>query len=78
MFLEGIGLLRMRFHDLRATWCTLMLQNGVEPIKIMKMGGWSTIATLEIYKRKAGIDISGITDSLSLHSPSFESKLLSI
>jgi len=76
MFLQGLGLPRIRFHDLRATWCTLMLQNGIEPIKVMKMGGWKNIATTEIYIRKAGVDIGGITNSFELHNHSNEGKLL--
>jgi integrase len=76
MFLQGLGLPRIRFHDLRATWCTLMLQNGIEPIKVMKMGGWKNIATMEIYIRKAGVDIGGITNSFELHNHSTEGKVL--
>ena len=39
LFLVGIGLHPVRFHDLRATWATLMLSKGVEPVKVMKIGG---------------------------------------
>jgi integrase len=38
MFMVGINLPPVRFHDLRATWATLMLSNGVEPVKVMSMG----------------------------------------
>jgi integrase len=76
MFLQGINLPVIRFHDLRATWCTLMLQNGIEPIKVMKMGGWKNISTMERYIRQAGVDIKGITNKLDLHSHKIESKLL--
>ena len=67
MFLEGIGLPIIRFHDLRATWATIMLSKGIEPIKVMKMGGWTQLKTMQIYIRSAGIDIRGITDDLLLH-----------
>jgi len=70
MFLVGIGLPPVRFHDLRATWATLMLSKGVEPVKVMTMGGWKDMKTMMIYIRKAGIDIKGITDRLNLHDPS--------
>ena len=63
-FLIGINLSPIRFHDLRATWCTILLSKGVEPIKVMKMGGWKDLKTMQIYVRKAGIDIKGITDCL--------------
>ncbi len=72
MFLTGIGLPTIRFHDLRATWATLLLAKGVEPIKVMIMGGWKDLKTMQIYVRKAGVDIKGTTDCLDLHSPSSE------
>lgn len=67
LFLMGIGLPRIRFHDLRATWATIMLSRGIEPIKVMYMGGWKDMKTMMIYMRKAGIEIRGITDGLRLH-----------
>lgn len=69
MFLQGIGLPEIRFHDLRATWATIMLSRGIEPIKVMSMGGWKNLKTMQIYIRKAGINIKGITDALELHNP---------
>ena len=65
MFLSGVGLPQVRFHDLRATWATIMLSKGIEPIKVMKMGGWKDIKTMMIYARKAGVDIVGITNCLN-------------
>ena len=70
MFLKGLGLPTIRFHDLRACWATVMLSRGIEPIKVMYMGGWKDIKTMMIYMRKAGVDIKGITDNLSLYNPS--------
>lgn len=71
-FLMGLGLPPVRFHDLRATWATIMLSKGVQPAKVMVMGGWKDMKTMMIYTRKAGIDIRGITDCLNLHDPSRE------
>lgn len=68
-FQSGIGLPQTRFHDLRATWCTLMLSKGVEPIKVMMMGGWKNMKTMMVYVRKAGVNIKGITDGLNFHDP---------
>jgi integrase len=70
MFLIGLGLPVVRFHDLRASWATLMLGKGIEPAKVMIMGGWNDLKTMMIYMRKAGITIKGITDCLQLHNPS--------
>jgi len=71
-FLMGIGLPMIRFHDLRATWATIMLSKGVEPAKVMFMGGWKDMKTLMVYLRKSGISIKGITNRLMLHDPSTE------
>lgn len=68
-FALGIGLPQIRFHDLRASWCTIMLGKGIEPVKVMKMGGWKDMKTMMKYLRQAGVDIKGITDSLDLHDP---------
>lgn len=64
MFLEGLGLPRIRFHDLRASWATIMLSKGIPPIKVMMMGGWKDLKTMQHYVRKAGVNIKGITDDL--------------
>lgn len=67
VFLVGIGLPPVNFHNLRATWATLMLASGVEPVKVMKMGGWKDLKTLNNhYLRLAGVDIKGATDDFKL------------
>lgn len=67
VFLIGIGLPTINFHNLRATWATLMLAEGVEPVKVMKMGGWKDLKTLNNhYLRLAGVDIKGATDDFKL------------
>ncbi len=77
MFLLGLGLPAVRFHDLRATWATLLLSKGVEPIKVMKAGGWKDMKTMMHYVRKAGVDIRGMSDCLDLHDPRAENRILS-
>jgi integrase len=64
-FLNEHNLPQVRFHDLRASWATIMLSKGVEPIKVMSMGGWKDLKTMQIYIRKSGINIQGITNSLN-------------
>lgn len=64
MFLTANGLPVINFHSLRASWATMLLNKGVEPAKVMSMGGWSDLKTLMIYVRKAGIDIKGSTSAL--------------
>lgn len=63
-FLIGLNLPPIRFHDLRATWATLLLAKGVAPAVVMKMGGWNDMETMMIYMRKAGLDIKGSTNCL--------------
>jgi integrase len=78
-FLMGIGLPPVRFHDLRASWATAMLGMGVEPARVMIMGGWSDLKTMQIYIRKAGVSIKGMTYGLNLHDPkSKESKVINM
>lgn len=67
-FLAGVNLPQVRFHDLRATWATMLLSEGLEPVKVMKLGGWKDIKTMMIYTRKAGIDTQGALNSLSIHN----------
>jgi integrase len=68
-FLIGIGLPPVRFHDLRASWATLLLNKGVAPAAVMSMGGWRDPKTMFIYLRKAGIDIQGATRCLNFGGP---------
>ncbi len=65
IFLSEINLPLVRFHDLRASWATIMLTKGVEPIRVMSMGGWKDLKTMQVYIRKSGIHIQGITDNLN-------------
>ncbi|RYZ90685.1 MAG: site-specific integrase [Proteobacteria bacterium] len=71
-FILGIGLPRIRFHDLRAFWATLLLNNGVEPIKVMKLGGWKDMASFQLYIRFSAVDLADTVDKLILHNPSRE------
>ena len=65
-FLKALGLPEIRFHDLRASWATMLLSKGLPAVQVMSMGGWKDYKTMVIYLRKAGIDIRGATDVLNL------------
>ena len=67
MFLQLCDLPGIRFHDLRASWATMLLSKGVAPSKVMAMGGWRDMDTMMIYMRKAGITIRGATSVLDDH-----------
>lgn len=71
IYLDAIDLPQITYHNLRGTWTTIMLGRGVPPVKVMKMGGWKTMATMfKHYVRASGIEIKGITDDLILHDTS--------
>lgn len=73
LFLKSLALPEIRFHDLRASWATMLLSNGVAASKVMAMGGWKDMDTMMIYMRKAGIDIQGAThvlDGMQVHGAS--------
>ena len=62
-FLCRIGIKTyITFHTLRACFATHVLASGVEPTKVMKMGGWADFKTFQIYIRMAGVDVKGVTD----------------
>jgi len=63
-FLNEIGLPSVKFHTLRACFATQLLADGVEMSKVMKIGGWKDIKTMQIYLRLAGVDEQGATNSL--------------
>lgn len=75
--LRGLGLPEIRFHDLRATWATIMLNRDVPLVKVKTMGGWKEYKTMDRYIRLSGLDVSGICDELKLHNPSDEVNILS-
>ena len=58
-FLKEIGLPSIRFHDLRAAWCTILLSMGVPSEKVRAMGGWRDLKTFQRYIRQSGIQIKG-------------------
>lgn len=70
MFMRSIGMPEIRFHDLRASWATMLLSKGVAPSQVMAMGGWKDMGTMMIYMRKAGINIKDSTkvlDNIQTH-----------
>lgn len=64
-FCEEIGVTSICFHTLRACWATQLLRNGVSQAKVMIMGGWADLETMQAYLRRAGVEIEGGTDSLN-------------
>jgi integrase len=66
-FLVSIGIKKVVvFHTLRACFATHLLSQGVEPLKVMRMGGWSDLKTFQIYLRMSGVDVKGVTSNFDL------------
>lgn len=63
-FCNLIGIPSVRFHTLRACFATHLLASGVDQATVMRIGGWSTFKTFEVYIRLAGIKEAGATDSM--------------
>jgi integrase len=63
-FLKELGLPSIKFHTLRACFATQLLADGVETAKVMKIGGWKDLKTMQIYMRLAGVDEKGATEGL--------------
>ena len=68
-FCKAIGITSVKFHDLRATFITNMLSQGVPLVKVMSIVGHKKMETTDIYLRLAGVDIKGATEALSYSVP---------
>lgn len=71
-FCEEIGITQVKFHDLRATFITQMLNNGVPLSKVMAIVGHSSLKTTQGYLRLSGKDIEGATEDLNIQVPQIE------
>ena len=60
-FCKAIGVTVIRFHDLRATFITNMLAQGVPLVQVMSIVGHRRTSTTDEYLRLAGVSINGAT-----------------
>ncbi|PIR31480.1 MAG: hypothetical protein COV38_00420 [Bdellovibrionales bacterium CG11_big_fil_rev_8_21_14_0_20_38_13] len=63
-FCNLIGIPSVRFHTLRACFATHLLASGVDQATVMRIGGWCTFKTFEVYIRLAGVKEAGATDGM--------------
>lgn len=68
-FCEFNQLESVKFHTIRACFATMLLGMGVSEAKVMKVGGWRDLKTMQRYIRLAGINEYGATEALHFASP---------
>lgn len=72
-FCAEIGISTIRFHDLRATFITQLLLQGVPVAKVMAIVGHAQLKTTMVYVRLVGNDVKGVTDELRITLPALHS-----
>lgn len=65
-FCRMISLAEIKFHTLRACFATLLISDGAEPIKVIKVCGWQDLKTMARYVRLAGVEEKGVTEHIKL------------
>ena len=58
--LKKSGITNFRFHDLRHTWTTRMIESGASIDTVSYLGGWSNHQMVSRYSKQRQIDVSGI------------------
>jgi integrase len=71
-FCESIGITKVKFHDLRATFITNLLAQGAPLVAVMSIVGHSRMSTTDKYLRLAGVGIKGVTGKLGYSLPRYE------
>lgn len=71
-FCRAIGITEVKFHDLRATFITNMLSQGVPLVAVMAIVGHRKMSTTDRYLRFAGVGIKGATENLGYRLPQVE------
>jgi len=71
-FCQAFGITPIKFHDLRATFITNLLARGASLARVMTIVGHTELKTTNIYLRKAGVDVQGVTDGLGYKVPRSE------
>ncbi len=71
-FCALLGITEVKFHDLRATFITNMLAQGVALVKVMAIVGHKKMETTDEYVRLAGVEVRGATEALGYEVPQEE------
>ncbi|MEC7276316.1 MAG: site-specific integrase [Bdellovibrionota bacterium] len=68
-FCRSIEITEVKFHDLRATFITNMLAQGVPLVTVMAIVGHRKMSTTDVYLRLAGVNVKGATEKLGYSLP---------
>lgn len=68
-FCRKIGITEVKFHDLRATFITNLLSQGVPLVTVMSIVGHKQMSTTDVYLRLAGVNVKGATAKLGYGLP---------
>ena len=68
-FCKSIKIPTIRFHDLRATFITNMLSQGVPLVQVMSIVGHRNMSTTDEYLRFSGVNINGATSRIGYRLP---------
>lgn len=69
-FCRSLGISEIKFHDLRATFITNLLAQGVPLVTVMAIVGHRKMSTTDVYLRLAGVNVKGATNQLGYKVPS--------
>ncbi len=62
--IKDAGIEKLRFHDLRHTFATRLIQNGVDIYTVQKLGRWKTIQMVERYAHHYAESLRGGLETL--------------
>ena len=68
-FCREIGIKEVTFHQLRATYITLAITDGIPAGIVQTNVGHSSLSTTDGYFRSSGIELEGKTDKLNINVP---------
>jgi integrase len=62
--LRRAGIKNFRFHDLRHTWASWLVQSGVSLLALKEMGGWESLEMLQRYAHLAASQLASNANKL--------------
>lgn len=62
--LRRAGIKNFRFHDLRHTWASWLVQSGVSLLALKEMGGWESLEMVQRYAHLAASQLASNADKL--------------